>query len=136
MVAAINGQAHVLIDTGDCTDNGTEEESLLYSKLVNGNIAMLWRAVPGNHDSPDTFASHISPLEWSWDVRGYRLIGINSEAINYQALDAALTTEKPCIVFGHYPLFDYPLQIRRLCGNVSRLMPCRCMSVGMTTWIT
>jgi hypothetical protein len=69
---------------------------------------MPWRAVPGNHDSPDTFSSHISPLEWSWDIRGYRLIGINSEAVNYQALNAALTTEKPCIVFGHYPLYEYP----------------------------
>ena len=38
---------------------------------------------------------------------GYRLIGINYEAINYAALDQALTTEKTCIVFGHLPISFY-----------------------------
>ncbi|GAF93381.1 unnamed protein product, partial [marine sediment metagenome] len=47
---------------------------------------------------------HIGPLHWSWDVGGYRLIGINTENINYTALDGALTTDKPCVIFGHFPL--------------------------------
>lgn len=71
-----------------------------------------WQAVPGNHDTPGVFEQHIGGLNWWWDVGGYRLIGIDSEAINLYpvwpqamlALDAALTTEKPCIVFGHFPL--------------------------------
>ncbi len=103
----ISEQAQVMVDTGDCTDHGTEQESIEYMNLFNSNMSIPWRAVPGNHDTPWIFERHIGPLEWSWDVGDYRLIGINAEAINYTALDQALTHEKPCIVFGHFPLSDY-----------------------------
>jgi len=72
--------------------------------LSNRNVSVPWRAVPGNHDTPWVFEQHIGPLEWSSDVGDYRLIGINTEAINFTTLDQALTHEKPCIVFGHFPL--------------------------------
>jgi hypothetical protein len=72
--------------------------------LITNSATIPWRAVVGTRDAPHTFSQYISPLEWSWDVGGYRLIGINTEAINYTALDQALTTEKPCIIFGHFPL--------------------------------
>ena len=108
----INQQADVLVDTGDCTENGSDQETLDYREHMRGSMTIPWQAVPGNHDTPDVFQRHIGALNWWWDVGGYRLIGIDSEAINLYpvwpeamlALDAALTTEKPCIVFGHFPL--------------------------------
>ncbi len=104
VVQVISQQAEVMVDTGDCTHHGTAQETLEYLNLVNSNISVPWRAVPGNHDKSEIFAQYIGPLEWSWDVGGYRLIGINTEAINYTALDQALSAQKPCIVFGHFPL--------------------------------
>lgn len=108
----ISQQADVLVDTGDCTENGTDQETRDYREHMGANMTIPWQSVPGNHDTPDVFLQHVGTLNWWWDVGGYRLIGIDSEAINryaydpqaMNALDAALTTEKPCIVFGHFPL--------------------------------
>ena len=102
----------MVVDTGDCTENGSEAETLEYRDHMRANMTIPWQVTPGNHDSPDVFQRYIGSLNWSWDVGGYRLIGIDSEAINrypYEpgamyALDAALTLDKPCIVFGHFPL--------------------------------
>ncbi len=105
---AMSTQAQVMVDTGDCTQDGTEEQSIAYWELISANVTLPWRAVQGNHDEPDTFATYVGPLEWSWDVGGYRLIGINADAIDYTALDQALATDRSCIVFGHYPLNLYP----------------------------
>jgi hypothetical protein len=104
---AMSGQAQVMVDTGDCTQDGTAEQSIAYWELISANATLPWRAVQGNHDEPDPFTTYISPIEWSWDVGGYRLIGINADAINYTALDQALATDKRCIIFGHYPLSGY-----------------------------
>jgi predicted phosphodiesterase len=103
----MSGQAQVMVDTGDCTQDGTADQTIGYWELISANTTILWHAVAGNHDSPDTFTTYIGPLEWSWDVGGYRLIGIFGDAINYAALDQALTTDKTCIIFGHYPLSYY-----------------------------
>lgn len=108
----IGQQADVLIDTGDCTENGTEAETLDYRDHMRANMTIPWQVTPGNHDSPDVFQRYVGSLNWWWDIGGYRLIGIDSEAINrypyepgaMQALDAALTLDKPCIIFGHFPL--------------------------------
>jgi predicted phosphodiesterase len=104
VASAISQQAQVMVDTGDCTANGTAQEAIEYVDLVTSNVSIPWRATLGNHDTPEVFENYIGPLEWSWDVAGYRLIGINTESINYTALDQALTSEKPCILFGHFPL--------------------------------
>ncbi len=101
---AIDQRAHVLVDTGDCTEHGTEIETLEYAELMATYASIPWRAAQGNHDTPYFFVQHIGPLEWTWDVGGYRLIGINTEAIDFDALDHALTYERPCIIFGHFPL--------------------------------
>jgi hypothetical protein len=100
----VSWQADVMVDTGDCTENGTPEEAIEYMELVTANLTVPWRATPGNHDTPWVFEWYIGPLAWSWDFSGYRLIGIDTESIDYAALDQALTREKPCIVFGHFPL--------------------------------
>ena len=106
VVSVVSQQAQVMVDTGDCTDHGTAEESIEYMDLITSSVTIQWRAVIGNHDSLDSFQAYIGPLEWSWDVGSFRLIGINTEAINYAALDQALTPEKPCVIFGRFPL-DY-----------------------------
>jgi predicted phosphodiesterase len=103
-LSTINQQAQVMVDTGDCTENGTADETIEYVNLVTSSLSIPWRVAPGNHDTPAVFETYIGPLEWSWDITGYRLIGINTESINYTALDQALTSEKPCILFGHFPL--------------------------------
>jgi hypothetical protein len=104
VVGNLTREADVLVDTGDCTEHGTPEECREYTALMKTSATIPWRAILGPHDAPHIFQAHIGPLEWSWDVGGYRLIGINTEAINYRALDEALTHDKPCIVFGHFPL--------------------------------
>jgi hypothetical protein len=104
----MSGQAQILVDTGDCTQDGTEDQTIGFWELISANATIPWRAVQGNHDEPDTFTAYLGPVEWSWDVGGYRLIGINADAINYTALDQALATDKPCVIFGHYPLSFYP----------------------------
>ncbi len=104
VVSTLSEEAEVMVDTGNCTAHGTAGECNEYVDLVTNSATIPWRAVMGTHDAPHTFQQYIGPLEWSWDVGGYRLIGINTEAINYTALDQALTTEKPCIIFGHFPL--------------------------------
>jgi cell division septation protein DedD len=106
VVSTLSQEAQVLVDTGNCTAHGTAEESAEYAELVNGSAAIPWRAVMGTHDRPHTFQRYIGPLQWSWDVGGYRLIGINTQQIDYEALDQSLTREKPCVIFGHLPLGD------------------------------
>jgi len=106
VVRTLTQEADVLVDTGDCTEHGTPEECREYAQLMNAHATIPWRALLGPHDAPHTFQTYVGPLEWSWDVGGYRLIGINTEAIDYGALDEALTRDKPCIVFGHFPLND------------------------------
>lgn len=104
VVSTLSQQAQVMVDSGDCTEHGTAQECAEYVNLVSSSASIPWRAVMGPRDTPDTFEGNIGPPEWSWDVGGYRLIGINTEAINYGALDQALTMEKPCIIVGHFPL--------------------------------
>jgi len=104
VVRLVSQRADVMVDTGDCSDDGREDTTIEYLDLVTSNVTIPWRAVIGNHDTPIHFERHIGPLDWSWDVGGYRLIGINTEDINYAALDQALTTQKPCIIFGHFYL--------------------------------
>jgi len=104
---SISQQAQVMVDTGDCTQSGTVDETTTYWEWAATSTSIPWRTTFGNHDSPDTFTTYLGPLQWTWDVGGYRLIGINYEAINYAALDQALTTEKTCIVFGHLPISFY-----------------------------
>jgi len=100
----VSKRVQVIVDTGDCTEDGTASQSSLYVDIMRSNATVPWRAVPGNHDTPHEFSKAMGPLQWSWDVAGYRLIGINTEDIDYTALDNSLTHEKPCIVFGHFPL--------------------------------
>jgi len=104
VLQAINQQAQVLVDTGDCTESGNLRETLQYKALLDEHASIPWRAVPGNHDTPWVFEQQIGPRHWSWDIAGYRLIGIDTEQVDYAFLDAALTRQKPCIVFGHFPL--------------------------------
>jgi hypothetical protein len=104
VVSAVNREAEVMVDTGNCTEHGSATEFRQYVELMTNSATIPWRAVVGTKDTPHLFAQYIGPLEWSWDVGGYRLIGINTQAINYEVLDQALTTEKPCILFGNLPL--------------------------------
>jgi predicted phosphodiesterase len=110
VLTAISQQAQIMVDTGDCTENGTEAETIEYVQLVSGSTTIPWRAVPGNHDTPWVFERYVGPLQWSWDVGSYRLIGVNSESVDYTTLDEALTSDKTCIVLGHFPLSWYDPQ--------------------------
>jgi hypothetical protein len=104
VVRTLSQRADVMVDTGDCTEHGNAEESADYRSLVDREAGIPWRAAPGNHDTPAIFERYIGPLDWSLDVGAYRLIGINTENIDYSVLDAALTHDRTCIIFGHFPL--------------------------------
>jgi len=103
-VRTVSQLARVIAVTGDCAHHGTASETQEFVQIMTGEATIPWKAVSGNHDSASSYQAYVGPLEWSWDVGSYRLIGINTELIDYSALDAALTDEKPCIVLGHYPL--------------------------------
>jgi len=100
----VNRCAQIIIDSGDCTEHGTLGETQQYFQIMTVNAAVPWKAVLGNHDTPNVFQTQVGPLQWSWDVGNYRVIGINTEHIDYAVLDQALTTQKRCIVVGHFPL--------------------------------
>jgi hypothetical protein len=103
-IQRINQEAQILVDSGDCTNDGTAVQSAAYASMMNSTATVPWRAVQGNHDTPARFEMYIGPLSWTWDAEGYRLIGINTESIDYAALDQSLTADKPCIIVGHFPL--------------------------------
>jgi len=108
VLVEISNRAHVMIDTGDCVNDNDWAQTVEYRALVDQYISIPWRAVAGNHDSEWAFQQLIGELQWSWDYRGYRLIGINTQGsgIDHDALRAALTHDKPCIVFGHRPFVE------------------------------
>jgi len=104
VVHTASGEAQIIVDTGNCTNNGLARDSADYASLMAASASVPWRAVPGPHDTPHTFAASIGPLQWSLDIEGYRLIGINTGQIDFAALDAALDPDVPCVVFGSAPL--------------------------------
>ncbi|MGC8787618.1 MAG: DNRLRE domain-containing protein, partial [Anaerolineae bacterium] len=75
LVRLISQQANVLVDTGDCTENGLTTETIEYRQHMDGNTTIPWRAVAGNHDTPSVFTTYVGPLDWSWEIGDYRLIG-------------------------------------------------------------
>jgi hypothetical protein len=48
----IGWQAQILLDIGDCTNDGTVEETREYVQTMNGKTTVPWKAMHGNHEVP------------------------------------------------------------------------------------
>ena len=109
---ALSG-AVVIVDTGDCTENGQPSEWGEYQGVMALGVVP-WKAVPGNHDT----SWPLGDADWYWDVGEYRFIGINTRISDWTVCDAALDTDKLCVIFGHHPLDDAGWELRqRLQGD-------------------
>ncbi|MFC3228255.1 metallophosphoesterase family protein [Marinibaculum pumilum] len=93
----------LMINTGDVTLNGADEESdLTEARRLHDAAGLPFRAVPGNHDIGDTaavaatapyhaqpvdtarlarFRRHFGPGHWRHDLPGWRLVGFNSQIL-------------------------------------------------------
>jgi len=100
VIGLINqSEAVVIVDTGDCTENGQPSQWRKY-QTVMALSTIQWKAMPGNHDT----SWPLGDASWYWDVGDYRLIGLNTRILDWTVCDAALDTEKLCLIFGHHPL--------------------------------
>lgn len=98
----------VIVVTGDCSADG-QKKNLIKFLSVFEEIEIPYLIIPGNHDRISRREANwnevIGPTESYIDIgESYRIIGINSERINWGFLDNALKTERTCIVVGHFPI--------------------------------
>lgn len=100
----------VLVDTGDCTNDGTALEWGRYQQLAASRRIQSFYVTAGNHDSGAVPYSQ----GWVLDRQGVRLIGIDSRHMNLVALELALLNGRsqggdvlPAIIFGHFDFGFY-----------------------------
>ncbi|MDW7651865.1 MAG: metallophosphoesterase family protein [Bacillota bacterium] len=99
---------HLVIDTGDITDFGTEIEAGLAAPIEEFDIPYIF--VPGNHDSPDvvarmkSFANVLVLEEGIVDVFGLRIAGIADPS----------SRDTGMVVAADYILEDYAARLERV----------------------
>ncbi len=91
-VAAINarlpllGEVACAIVTGDLTDHGTGAEYAHFATIM-AELALPWRAIPGNHDTHDGMRRAFAgcdwmpaegPIQWLHDLGRFALIGLDT----------------------------------------------------------
>ncbi len=88
-------QADIILDSGDCTENGYPPQWRDYATAMSG-AHVPWRAAPGNHDANFPYIPN-----WTWDISGYRIIGFNYRAPNWTWLNAQVNTTLPVVLVYH-----------------------------------
>lgn len=100
----LSAQGDVLVDTGDCTEHGTALEWGRYQRLAVLRGTRPFHVTAGNHDS----GLVPYPQGWVVDVKGVRLVGVDSRRPSLPALELALGgTSLPAVVFGHFDFGFY-----------------------------
>lgn len=101
----------LLLATGDLSLDGADDDAdIAHAARRHAAIGLEWRAVPGNHDVGDEailagrqpwnaaraarWESHLGPRFWVHDLPGWRLIGLDTQALladapQWEALAAA-----------------------------------------------
>jgi predicted phosphodiesterase len=100
----IGRRADLIVDSGDCTENGYSSQWTDYLTAIRSAQAPM-RVVPGNHDS--TWPAAIGAMRWYLDIKGYRIIGINGrEGLDRAWLEPLLAAGLPTILVRHQPLVE------------------------------
>ncbi|HEY2873239.1 MAG TPA: metallophosphoesterase [Reyranella sp.] len=126
---------HLVVNTGDISLDGASEESdLAAGRLLHDALGLPLRFLPGNHDLGDAqetakgeapidagrrarYLKHFGPDWWWFDVRGWRVLGINALLLGSdlpeaaeQEVAAAQAMQgvglRSLALFLHKPLFD------------------------------
>jgi 3',5'-cyclic AMP phosphodiesterase CpdA len=126
----------LVVNSGDISLDGASEDSdLAAARVLHDGLGLPVRFLPGNHDlgdcqdSPshgegsidavrrDRYLRHFGPDWWTFDVPGWRVLGINSQLLGSDldqaaeqeaaiAASAATLQARRLALFLHKPMFD------------------------------
>lgn len=117
------GAVECAIVTGDLTDHGTPEEYAHFAEIM-ADLALPWRALPGNHDrraamraafDGATWMPSDGPIQWVHDLGPYAVIGLDTLTephhhgalcpVGFSFAERALRElgEKPAVIATHHP---------------------------------
>jgi 3',5'-cyclic AMP phosphodiesterase CpdA len=145
----------LLLNSGDISlDGAADEADLAAAKLLHDGLGLPMRFLPGNHDlgdSQDAPGHSEAPIDaerrdryvryfgadwWSFDVPGWRLIGINAQLLGsdlsatedqHAAVSDAVTGigRRKLALFLHKPLFDQSADETAITGRFVNPVPRR-----------
>jgi 3',5'-cyclic-AMP phosphodiesterase len=145
----------LVLNSGDISlDGAGHEDDLVAARRLHDRLAMPMRFLPGNHDlgdsqdSPghgeasidvtrrDRYVRHFGPDWWSFDVPGWRVIGINAQLLgstlkvaedqHAAVADAVLgLAKRKLALFLHKPLFDQRAEETEVTGRFVNPVPRR-----------
>ena len=145
----------LVLNSGDISLDGAGEESdLAAARLLHDGLGLPTRFLPGNHDlgdcqdSPghgeapidakrrDRYVRHFGADWWSFDVPGWRVMGINAQLLGsnlgaaedqHAALSDAVTGlgRRKLALFLHKPLFDQGADETEVTGRFVNPVPRR-----------
>jgi 3',5'-cyclic AMP phosphodiesterase CpdA len=145
----------LVLNSGDITlDGASREGDLAAARVLHDALGLPVRYLPGNHDlgdSQDAPGHHESPIEaerhaqylahfgpdwWSFDVPGWRVLGLNAQllgsdlaaaAVQEAALDEAASDlgARRLALFLHKPLFDRSAEESGITGRFVNPVPRR-----------
>jgi 3',5'-cyclic AMP phosphodiesterase CpdA len=145
----------LVLNSGDISLDGASEESdLAAARVLHEGLGLPTRFLPGNHDlgdsqdSPghgeasidaqrrDRYVRHFGADWWSFDVPGWRVIGINAQLLGsnlkaaedqHAALSDAVTGlgKRKLALFLHKPLFDQRADETEITGRFVNPVPRR-----------
>ena len=126
----------LVLNSGDITLDGASRESdLAAARVLHDSLGLAVRYLPGNHDLGDSqdapghhkspidadrharYLAHFGPDWWSFDVPGWRVLGLNAQLLGSDLAAAALQEAaiaeavsdlgaRRLALFLHKPLFD------------------------------
>jgi len=126
----------LVLNTGDITLDGASQESdLAAARLLHDALGLPVRFIPGNHDLGDSpygpspgehtidavrrarYLKHFGPDWWSFDIPGWRILGINAQLLGSDLPEAAEQESavahamdglglRSLALFLHRPMFD------------------------------
>jgi len=145
----------MVLNSGDITlDGASREEDLAAGRVLHDSLGLPVRFLPGNHDlgdSQDSPGHHESPIDagrharyrahfgadwWSFDVPGWRVLGLNAQLLGSDLAAAALQEaaiaeaasdlgERRLALFLHKPLFDRSADENEITGRFINPAPRR-----------
>jgi Icc protein len=145
----------LLLNSGDISlDGAAEEADLAAARLLHDGLSLPMRFLPGNHDlgdSQDSPGHGEAPIDgerreryvryfgadwWSFDVPGWRLLGINAQLLGgnlaaAEAQHAAISDtvagigRRRLALFLHKPLFDQSVDETEITGRFVNPAPRR-----------
>ena len=145
----------LVLNSGDITlDGASREGDLAAARVLHDALGLPVRFLPGNHDLGDAqdapghheapidaerharYLAHFGPDWWSFDVPGWRVLGINAQLLGSDL--AAAARRKPAIaeavadiglrrlaLFLHKPLFDQSADESEITGRFVNPVPRR-----------